>query len=376
MNHGNLAPGPGVLVIGAGVSGLTSALELRRAGFPVTVLAERFGAGTTSVVAGALWEWPPAVCGSHQDVRSLERSKQWCRTSYAIFSELAANPATGVFLRHVNFYFRQPLAGQPGATRKMNEVRPEVRDFRHDAALIAENGIDPRAGVVDAYRYLAPMIDTDAYLQWLLGEMRRAGCRLVTRRLTGPLAEQTAGLQAEFGAELVVNCSGLGARELAGDDVWPLRGALVRVLNDGAGSPRINEAHCVSHEEGSSEPYFMFIVPRGERMLLLGGMAEENQWSLDIDLDNYAPLRAMLQRCRDFLPDLGNLRLDPAEPVRVGLRPVRRQNVRLEHEAATGLLHNYGHGGSGVTFSWGCAREVAARARALLPVGEYPAVAA
>ena len=56
MNHGNLAPGPGVLVIGAGVSGLTSALELRRAGFPVTVLAERFGAGTTSVVAGALWE--------------------------------------------------------------------------------------------------------------------------------------------------------------------------------------------------------------------------------------------------------------------------------------------------------------------------------
>jgi D-amino-acid oxidase len=48
----------------------------------------------------------------------------------------------------------------------------------------------------------------------------------------------------------------------------------------------------------------------------------------------------------------------PREPVRVGLRPVRRQNIRLEREPGTRIVHNYGHGGSGLTLSWGCAAEV------------------
>src|SRR5437763_1608548 len=93
-----------VLVLGAGVSGLTSALCLRRRGFEVTVAADRFAPEVTSVVAGALWEWPPAVCGQHNDLVSLERSKAWCNSSYEVFAELARNPATGVHLRPVTFY--------------------------------------------------------------------------------------------------------------------------------------------------------------------------------------------------------------------------------------------------------------------------------
>ena len=71
-----------ILVIGAGVSGLTTALCLRQKGFQVTVVAEQFAPQIVSVVAGALWEWPPAVCGFHLDQRSLERSKELCMTSY------------------------------------------------------------------------------------------------------------------------------------------------------------------------------------------------------------------------------------------------------------------------------------------------------
>ena len=47
---------------------------------------------------------------------------------------------------------------------------------------------------------------------------------------------------------------------------------------------------------------------------------------------------------------------------RVGLRPCRPE-VRLEAETLPGgrvLWHNYGHGGAGVTLSWGCARELTA----------------
>jgi len=46
---------------------------------------------------------------------------------------------------------------------------------------------------------------------------------------------------------------------------------------------------------------------------------------------------------------------------RVGLRPFRRSGVRLERDQLPDgriVIHNYGHGGSGFTLSWGCAREV------------------
>jgi D-amino-acid oxidase len=67
----------------------------------------------------------------------------------------------------------------------------------------------------------------------------------------------------------------------------------------------------------------------------------------------------MLARSREFLPVLESAEIDAGEPVRVGLRPFRKGNVRLELEPGTRIIHNYGHGGSGVTFSWGCALEAA-----------------
>jgi D-amino-acid oxidase len=353
------------LVIGAGVNGLTTALLLRRNGFDVTVVAEKLAPDVTSVVAGALWEWPPAVCGSHQNALSLQRSKSWCSSSYTIFSELANDPETGVFLRLVNFYFKTPVEQNPKEARKMNELRGQVREFRHDAALVRENRINPNAGVQDAYQYLTPMVDTDTYMDWLLTKVKAAGCAIVLRKLTGALTEQELRLRNEFCADVIVNCAGLGARELAKDPMWPLRGALVRLRNENGVTPCITQAHCMSHDGVSPDPYFIFILPRGRNMLLAGGMAEPNEWNLDINLENYRPVQTMFDRCLEFLPALKNLPIDEEEPVRVGLRPVRRENMRLELEPGTRIIHNYGHGGSGVTFSWGCAEEVAQIARSL-----------
>ena len=356
-----------VLVLGAGVSGLTTAFCLGRRGCAVTVVADRLAPHVTSNVAGALWEWPPAVCGHQYDEASLTRSKRWCEISYATLTELANDPATGVFLRPVTFYFRDPIDESPAILAKMLEVSLKVAQFRHDSALIAQNQVNPQLGLRDAYSYLAPMVDTDVYMRWLMGEVLGMGCRVVERRISGPLHDQETSLLREFNAQAIVNCTGLGAADLTQDVVRPLRGALVRVRNDGLVSPRITQAHCISHTDAAGEDGFIFILPRGDDMLVLGGIAELDQAGLDIGLHNYEPVRAMLRRCIEFLPALRGAEIDSEEPVRVGLRPFRPRNVRVEHEPDTHIIHNYGHGGSGVTFSWGSSIEAADLVEQLVP---------
>jgi D-amino-acid oxidase len=352
-NHSKRA----IVVLGAGVIGLTSALVLRRKGYPVTVVADRFAPHVTSVVAGALWEWPPAVCGRHEDEVSLARAKGWCQTSYRTFTELSHDPLTGVFVRPVTFYFRRPIAEDPAQRKKMNELADKVRGFRHDAGLLAENGVNPRLGLRDAYEHAAPMIDTDTYMRWLLGAVRDAGCTVVQRKVSGPLRAQAARLTREYAASVLVNCTGLGARELGDESLFPLRGALIRVRNDCRSMPRLTRAHCVAND-GSGR--FLFVVPRGDDRVVLGGLAEPGEWNLDVGLHNYEPIRAMLQGCIEFLPVLATAEIDASEPVRVGLRPFRAAGVRLEvEEGEAPIIHNYGHGGSGVSFSWGCAAEAA-----------------
>jgi D-amino-acid oxidase len=356
-----LKPGyqPRALVIGAGVSGLTTALSLRRRGFSVTVVSEKFAPAVTSAVAGALWEWPPSVCGRHHDDVVLERAKSWCVTSYNAFDRLAKDARTGVFMRKASFYFRRRVDDVPHELAKMNELKDKVRGFTHGAELIRQHGVNPRSGIIDAYAFLAPMIDTDAYLAWLQRELVAAGCEIVEGRISANLSEQEHRLRRTFHADVIVNCAGLGSIELARDhDLTPHRGALIRVRNDGKSMPRITEAHCVAHDTSQSDQDMIFIVPRGADMLLLGGLVEPDEWRLNIDLENYAPIRAMLERCIDFLPVLANAQIDETEAVRVGLRPFRKHNVRLERELGTRIAHNYGHGGAGVTLSWGCASEV------------------
>jgi D-amino-acid oxidase len=355
-----------VVVIGAGVSSLTTALCLGRRRLGVTVLADRFAPRVTSAVAGALWEWPPAVCGHQPDRASLVRAKSWCAASYGIFADLARVAGTGVYLRPVTFYFRRPVRDDPRQCAKMEELRTRVRGFRHDVALIAENGSNPEMGLCDAYTHLAPMVDTDVYLPWLLGEVRRAGCCVVEGKVTGPLAQRVEALARDYRAHAVVNCAELGARELGDRSVFPVRGALVRVRNDGRAMPRLTQAHCVSHDGSETDRGFLFVVPRGEDLAVLGGMAEPGAWDLDIGLHNYDPVRAMYQRCVAFLPALATAEVDAGEPVRVGLRPFRPGGVCLERQPGTPLVHNYGHGGSGVTLSWGCASEVADLVQSLL----------
>jgi len=100
-------------------------------------------------------------------------------------------------------------------------------------------------------------------------------------------------------------------------------------------------------------------------MVVLGGLAEKDQWATTIDLDNHQPVRDMYERCVKFMPVIEKAEIDPVEPVRAGLRPFRAQNVCLERQPDTNIVHNYAHGGAGFSFSWGCAREVVTMVKSL-----------
>jgi D-amino-acid oxidase len=360
---------PRALVIGAGISGLTTALCLHRRNVQVTIVAEKLLSETTSVIAGALWEWPPAVCGFHQNIHSLKRSKSWAWRSYDVFSKLCAQPETSVTMRKSLFFFRSPVDSKSFDRQKMEEIQRTTLGFRHDRALIEEHGVNPALGLQDAYAHLAPTIDTDRYMEWLSSEADKAGIKIIRERIAPDLHSQQPELKRRFAVDFIVNCSGLGARELAEPAAYPLRGALIRIHNNGAAFPKLDEAYCVTHDDGLPGQNMIYIIPRGKNTVLLGGLAEPNEWDLSINWDNYEPIRRMWERCVEFLPRLKNARIDTDCPLKTGLRPMRPENVRLEIDEQ-GIAHNYGHGGSGVTFSWGCAEELAEMIAMRMPASE------
>lgn len=267
--------GPVALVIGAGVSGLTTALVLARRGWRVCVLADRFGAETVTTVAGAVWELPPSVCGRHHGQAVPARSADWAMTSYRRFAKLAADPNAGVSLRPAVFYFRHPVVDHVGERDKVLQLDRRVPGFVHDATLIHAHGVNRAIGLVDAYSYLAPTVDTDRYLPWLTDQATNAGVGIVRDSVSGSLVAQQGRLCSQFTADVIVNCIGLGARDLAADTTMdPHRGALLRMVNDGTTMRPITAVHAVANDTGTDTQDMIFIVPRGEDRLLIGGLVE------------------------------------------------------------------------------------------------------
>jgi D-amino-acid oxidase len=152
---------------------------------------------------------------------------------------------------------------------------------------------------------------------------------------------------------LAINCTGLGARELVNDDsLYAIRGQIVRVARAGI------EKFLLDEDEGRGVAY---IIPRSDDCVL-GGTAEDRCENTEPDAKTS---KSIFERCAAIEPRLRDAMILSHA---AGLRPGRAA-IRLEVETwASGkaLIHNYGHGGAGVTLSWGCAREVTKLAKRYL----------
>ena len=310
-----------VAIVGAGVSGLTCAIVFAESGFATSIFAEQIGDRTDSAAAAAIW-YPYDVGAGNEVV-------PWALISYGRFLELARNPQAGVSLVELRVFSRlgpiaPPAWAQPFATR----------------ALAAS---DIPVAFVSGFSIRVPLIETTKYLAYLQTRLTNAG------------GSVTAGVhfksvsEVDDAADLVVNCSGIGARDLVPDAAMePHRGQVAIV-------GKLDLPYAVVCDD----PPLMYAIPRAQDCVLGG----TNDLSDNRAADSSATVN-IINECQRALgfpaPEL------IAE--RVGLRPGRKSGVRVAteklHDGRT-VIHNYGHGGAGFTLSWGCAQTVFELARPL-----------
>ena len=305
------------VVVGAGVIGLTTAISLAEAGLSTRVLTAAPPPAATSVAAGAIWG--PVRCGPPA------RCIAWSRTALEVLSGLADDPDSGV---HV-------VSGREVAAH--HATPPDWLTLLPGTRLLGPD--DLPAGFVSGWAYTAPSVNMPVYLAYLLARYAALG---------GSVTVETVASLAAVAAPVVVNCTGIGARDLVPDEsVVPVRGQVVVVEN-----PGITDFYLDHGDNGTD---YRYLFPHGD-VAVLGGTAHEGA----SDMAPRPEVSARILRdCAAVFPSLRNARII-AE--RVGLRPVRPR-VRLEAAPLPGgrvLWHNYGHGGAGVTLSWGCAAELTA----------------
>ncbi|KAK5994271.1 D-aspartate oxidase [Cladobotryum mycophilum] len=374
---------PHVLVIGGGVTGLVTAWLLLDRGYHVTIISKEwasYGSGQrlTSQISGALWELPPTQCGGVLAVQQeispgdLKTVQNWALESFAIYGKMAANPelaiASGVKMKMCTLFHAYEIVGDDITYRKMKlaeKISPE--GFHWGIDLMEKYGVNVEAhrGLKDAYEHLAPVIDTDVAMSFLMRLVKTKGAILHTGTVVGDLLQHEPHLLRVYNADAIVNATGMARETAADDDVYPLRGAVLRVINDGSSFPRIESSFIVTAETKADGTYedIAFIVPRNDNILVLGSIEQPHKSQLDLTPDS-PEIKEMRRRCEDLLPILKNAKLDPEYPLAQGLRPYRDSRIRLERENRKTLdkresrvVHCYGHGGAGWSLAFGTSNE-------------------
>jgi D-amino-acid oxidase len=303
-----------VAIIGAGVSGLTTGILFAENGFETSVFAEEVGDQTNSAAAAAIW-YP-------YDVGPGVKVVPWALISYGRFLELARDARTGVSLVELRVFSRvgpitPPDWAQPFATRTLTAA---------EIAPVFKSG----------FAIHVPLIETAKYLGYLESRLGNAGGSVTAATRFGNLHD------VDRAFDLIVNCSGIGARNLVPDPALePHRGQVAVVAK-----------FDLTYAVVCDDPPLMYAIPRSEDCVFGG----TNDVSDDRQPDPAATGR-IIEECERVLESSNTVLLRE----RVGLRPCRASGVRVAREELPDgrtVIHNYGHGGAGFTLSWGCAQTV------------------
>jgi D-amino-acid oxidase len=303
-----------VAVVGAGVSGLTCAVVFAERGYRTAIFAEHIGPGTTSAAAAAMW-YP-------YDAEPFDQIIAWALETYRTLQDLVRDPGSGVSIIELRQFsltgeMEIPEWALPLEARRIHSEIPSA--------------------FVSGFALNVPLMDTTLYLDYLAQRFRRAGGEIHPGRRLAKLED------VDQAFDLVINCAGIGARTLVHDsDLEPHRGQVAIV-------PKIDLPYAVVCDG----PPLMYAIPRSNDCVFGG----TNQASADCTVDPVATAQIVGECSRILHIDKPDVLAE-----RVGLRPFRRSGVRVERAQLRDgrtLIHDYGHGGSGFTLSWGCAEAVA-----------------
>ena len=332
-----------VAIVGAGVSGLTCAVVLAEHGCDTAIFAEETGQHTTSAAAGAIW-YP-------YDAEPAEQVIVWALETYKVLVDLARDKRSGVSMIELRTFARTGEIQIPewaiplGARRLSNFVpipdraqrggyQPVIPSGVEESLAIKQSEIPP--ALSSGFALTVPLMDTTIYLDYLAQRLMVAGGTING----GVRLAKLEDVSREF--DLVVNCAGIGATNLVPDpELEPHRGQVVIV-------PKLSITCAIVCDDLP----LMYAIPRTNDCVFGG----TNELSYDREVDPLATSRILAECSRSLNIDPPNVLIE-----HVGLRPFRKSGVRVCIERlADGrtVVHNYGHGGSGFTLSWGCAREV------------------
>ncbi|HEX5492892.1 MAG TPA: FAD-dependent oxidoreductase [Candidatus Udaeobacter sp.] len=343
-----------IAIIGAGVSGLTCGVVLAEHGYPTSIFAKHTGQQTTSGAAAAVW-FPyhvepaerviPLALKTYDVLLDLARfaetgvsvieSKQFLRTGEIEIPDWAIPLGASVIPSAVEAATEQTKSPGAGFQSRDVTLKVSLRDPSTPRAFAGSAQDDHQ--FASGFSLRTPLTDTTIYLDYLAVRFRKAGGEIHA----DVCFEKIDEVDEKF--DFVINCAGIGARELLQDtDLEPHRGQVAIVSKiEGLSSAIVCD----------DEP-LMYAIPR-KNDCVFGGT---NELSDNLSADSVTTSRIVAE-CSRVL----NIEKPRVIAERVGLRPFRRSGVRLERDqSADGrrVIHNYGHGGAGFTLSWGCAREV------------------
>jgi D-amino-acid oxidase len=315
-----------VAIVGAGVSGLTCGVVFAERGHRTAIFAKEIGQQTTSGAAGALW-FP-------YDVEPANKVIPWALETFRTLIDLAGSAESGVSIIELRQFSRTGAIQIPDWALPLGgrSLPSSIMSSQVETSL-DQKSVEFAGGFV----LNVPLMDTTIYLGYLANRFLKADGQIIEN----VCFEKLEDVDPKF--DLVINCAGIGARELAHDaDLESHRGQVAIV-------PRIKD---LPYAVVCDDAPLMYAIPRTNDCVF-GGTNDLND---DLGVDSETTARIVAECSRALKIEKPNLLAE-----RVGLRPFRKSGVRVERahlRDGRTLVHNYGHGGSGFTLSWGCAEEV------------------
>lgn len=306
-----------ILVLGAGVSGLSCGILLLKEGYDIHIWAKDLPPNTTSDIAAAFWY--PYLCNPK------DKATKWSGfTLKYLYENCLHDPEAGCVEREVKELFDKKV-DEPWWKDAVDSYRRPNADELPD-------------GYVDAYQTKSILMDSSKYMPYLVKTFTELGGTMEQKEISDIQ-------EALKECSILVNCTGLGSKKLLNDEkLYPVRGQVVVVEPNGFDN-------VLADDEAFNN--LSYIIPRIND-IVVGGTAQKDNWSLEIDPED---TKEILRKAPDMSPLFKDVKIIKEK---VGLRPARDE-VRLELERVGDdkiVIHNYGHGGAGYTLSWGCANEV------------------